>query len=483
MPPRSHLKAQNSQVSLEDQGSLLQIAHETGYDGHNPVTITPEVGFPQAAAPVPDFQPTTRAAESGFDTNAEMITALNAIGRAGMQHALTQAPNRKLRQSYSQGEIEDRKETAEYYASAYEKNAEAALRRALGAKRPAPDAQLSIEEVALEATFQRKWAEFRTNYSGPENKNARRRFMNRLKRAGEPVVSRLVVLDQASIPSDTETIVESDPDAPISVYLPTLTTTEKLDAVMGDERASFMPVMSQEKNDAQELLDYLDPQQYRGGVHERLIQIYDRQLKNGRALKVRDPVIEGEKPPQPRRLSMAETIAQAKDAVRSKLYTYGDYLMNAQAEFNNLSVLYAAIIDEPNPAISLSEVLTEPEYEGIDPRSFVRYMDLKYYHDLTPEQQGRRRTMVTLEDRSNPTEEKHKTVEDRYTAADMPLVVQIYVESRLKELTVGDVRKNIVEATEDQYNREAFWRMVLGDVRYTYRPLAQRVLSQAPAEA
>lgn len=332
--------------------------------------------------------------------------------------------------------------------------------------------------LELDPDFAASYRQFLRRYQGPGEAAKRRtsqmrKFGRVLAAFEDPSIT--LRFNPAKVP--VEIVKPAPKEEPATVIeLPQLTTTQKVEAVHGDRRSGFMPMTNREKTEALELLNYLKPDNQAGGVHDHFMKIYDGQVKQGRRLKVRDPVIEGETPPEERKLPMNEAKAIAGDTIRSKLYEYGDYRQNAGESIKSLTALEAALATYDNPNISLAELLSE-QSEALDPRALVRYLDNKEFHTLTVEEQALRRTMVTLEDRTDPTPEKHKTVEDRYTRADMDEMMAIYIELRLRNLKVGDVRDKIGDAVQDQHYRRAFWGFVLSNVRYTYRPIAEQVLA------
>jgi hypothetical protein len=79
------------------------------------------------------------------------------------------------------------------------------------------------------------------------------------------------------------------------------------------------------------------------------------------------------------------------------------------------------------------------------------------------------------EDRSAPTEEKHKTVEDMFTHQNEGFMAA-FIQRRAKQMKVGDIRGTVLEAKRDQALRGKFWRGVLESVDKDYQEFTQPAL-------
>ena len=486
MPPKKH------QPDPENQGVFFEHVTEHAGEVVGHTLKVPEDGVAYDLPPAPLIPKTTAPAQAPqppeqFDTKEyfkSQVEALQYLGKISRKAGL------KTKAETDPEHIRGRK------GSVYDEDALAAVVAESDLSRSG-DAKLAFAAfargfggAALSETVKGKalqdvdpqlasaYREFLRRYSGPgEAAKVRARQVRKLTRIIDtfdapdalprfnPKKVKVEIIKPRLIPAD-----------PTEIVPPKLTHSEKVEAILGDYRAGFYTATNSEKAKALEALDYLNPSHYRGGIHEQLMGIHDRQIKNGRTLKVRDPIVEGEEPPQPRKLSMNETRAMADDAVRSVLYTYGDFRANARWSFTRLEEIEQAILACDNPSLTLAEMLAEPGNAQLDLRPLIRYFDLVEYQELTPEEQKLRRTMVTLEDRSDPTPEKHKTVEDRYTRKEMDEMMLAYIDLRKSHIQVGDARRVVGSAKRNEWNRGALWTQVLSSVRFTYRGLAQQVL-------
>ncbi|HWT55872.1 MAG TPA: hypothetical protein VN031_02465 [Candidatus Microsaccharimonas sp.] len=241
---------------------------------------------------------------------------------------------------------------------------------------------------------------------------------------------------------------------------PKADTRIKLEGLRDDSRAGFMPTTHREKSQAYELLSYMEPGRYEKGISTRLDEIFFRQQREMRKA--------GKTP--------FEGYQVAADSVRSVVREWGDYLTDSRSSWKKLQSLHMLIDDTPNPKISLEEMLDD-EGQGETLTQLIRHDVLRKYRDgegivgFDP--------LWVREDRTKPTAEKHKTVEDMFTHKSEEFMAA-YIRRRAQQMTVGEVRAMVKEAIHDQENRGKFWRTVLKSLNEDYQEYAALAL-QRPA--
>ena len=255
--------------------------------------------------------------------------------------------------------------------------------------------------------------------------------------------------------ADDKAIPEADEPA-------MLDTRAKLQALRDDRRANFLPTTHVEKNQAVELLDYLpetaDEQAAKRGLHRRLQEIHDHQLRVfGR-----------------QGYSMAVRKRLAYESVESVIQTYGDHLQDARRSYIGLNRLAALIDDTPNPRLSLAEVLADHGDKPADGAyQLVRYMDILRLRDGSDADELSFDPLHAIENRTNPTETKNKVIEDPYTSQLQNEAVAQHLELMLTTLPIGALRQVVLRAREDQAHRGMFWDYVLSHIGFSYRAAAE----------
>lgn len=238
-------------------------------------------------------------------------------------------------------------------------------------------------------------------------------------------------------------------------------TQIKLEALRDDGRAGFLPKSHREKSQAYELLDYMTPGKYERGVSTRLDEIFYHQQKN--ADKAGKTPVEG--------------YDIANDTVRSVVREWGDYYTNARSSWRKLHALQKLIHDTPNQRFSMADLLDD-EANGEVATQLIRYDSLRKRRD-TKEPIGFDPLWVR-EDRSNPTDDKHKTVEDVFSHQNEEFMAA-FVRRRAEQMTVGEARRLVLEAKRDEALRAKFWRGNLEDLHDDYQPYAKLALEQGKA--
>lgn len=284
---------------------------------------------------------------------------------------------------------------------------------------------------------------------------ARTKFRQALKRHKK--------IEGELVPQTYEISVESAAETPqvnTEAIVPELADTRrKLIGLRDDSRAGFMPTNHREKSQAYELLSYMEPGRYEKGISTRLDEIFYRQQR------------ETQKKPG---MTPQDGYEVAKDSVRSVVREWGDHLADARASWEKLRDLGRLISETPNPRLSLEEMLDE-EGQGQTLTQLIRHDVLRKYRDgeavlgFDP--------LWVREDRTNPTDEKHKTVEDMFTHQSEGFMAA-YVRRRAQQMSVGEVREIVKEAMADQVNRGMFWRGVLESLNDDYKQYAELALQQ-----
>lgn len=209
-----------------------------------------------------------------------------------------------------------------------------------------------------------------------------------------------------------------------------LDTIQKLQALQNDPRAGFLPTTHQEKNQAIELLDYLDNSDYKAGLGNRLQEIFLHQ----KALL--GPV-------------------RAKYALMSIAFEYGDYLTSASRQLSDLYLLEAKVSECPNPSPTLAEEIGE-SHPGMAP--LIRYMDLSEVRSKGFLSGVGFDPLHTIEDRNSELEpDKNKNIEDPYTGKHPDPIVLDRIIEKTHSLTIGATRESVKAAIKDQTARRDFW--------------------------
>lgn len=246
---------------------------------------------------------------------------------------------------------------------------------------------------------------------------------------------------------ETPSIELADPATlPQGSELDILSTPEKLQVLLDDQRANFVPSTHREKTQASYLLDYLDNPHFRGGVHDYLAEIYthNKKLKHSR---------------------LAGSIA-----VRSVLYEFADYRTAARNDFQSLKQLETAITAAPNPHLSLSEAIADENLDTECCVPFIRYIDVRGV--TTGNYRGAHDPLITKEYRRAPGHGRQKIVHDTYDVQDRDLFIATYLVERAETITIGESRVLIEPAVSSQEHREAFWTRILGSRMYEYQHFA-----------
>jgi hypothetical protein len=225
----------------------------------------------------------------------------------------------------------------------------------------------------------------------------------------------------------------------------TLDTPARLQALLDDPRAGFFPTTNQEKNQVLSYLDYLDNPKHPLRLTNHFIGVYNksrsfkRRPENSQLDPSRGPV--------------------------SIVYETGDYYRDAVRSREALQDLERLLLECVNQRITLGEEtdvisLDHPGYPAL-----IRYLDI-----LTFLKTGSGVVMtdplVTKTDRwdkERPVRHtrKRKMIGDIYNPHFTTPEVGARITEAVTNLNVGDARKAIGPAVQDQMRRENYLRLVL----------------------
>ncbi len=253
--------------------------------------------------------------------------------------------------------------------------------------------------------------------------------------------------------------------------IPPLGTFERVSVVEVATSAGFIPTTHLEKNNALAILAFSgNPSQHPGGLHDHFMEIFDHQRNQYEA---------GGK-------STAQSRLLAGMAVNSVIYTYGDHLANARQSFMGLGKILGILTRVDNPLRKLDS-LAPDELGGIASpfNELVRYIDLR---SVVEWQKGNREfknlaldydPLRTVELRARQANGANKRIEDVYTATERSDVVDAHIQVVLQSTKVGEARKLVTEALDDQVKRGQFFARTLGSVKGQFKQHATEVEAAA----
>ncbi len=220
----------------------------------------------------------------------------------------------------------------------------------------------------------------------------------------------------------------------------TLNNHEKLEVLLEDPNAAFLPATNREKTTALTLLSYVnDPK----GTSQQRLEIFRHAQRFG---------------------FKNAGARQGIRAVESVMYETGDYAANALQSHNRLLLLQDALGDVLNPNLTLEVALGE-HHPGYGP--LLRYIELRKLYDAEEEKVLPYPVdpMRTVEDRwTREGEGKHKVVHDRYTLVSPEERVKEEMEELARTTRVVDARGIIPDALTNEEARAAFFTERLKDL-------------------
>jgi hypothetical protein len=446
---------------------MFDILPPKGYGQRNPeVTIYPEGAFPDIPTVQTEYLPQEDIVAPAADIRergAFLLNALESLSDASKLAGLSkgvQTSRRKQIKSSIKGHFEGTIEGAAFKERKDVMRAKDSFREAYNLGREEPASDIDIDFTDAFHQFSQKYG------VGANPEETLRKSHNRT--ALKKVLKKIVTIPGDMQTSTYKAIPELGSPEPAVALTPELAQTkDKLLGLRDDQRAGFLPTTHTEKNQAFELLDYMDNPKYPKGVDQRLTEIFMHQqiLANKKGLKGRDILNYGQ------------------EAVTSVVNEWGDYLKSAIASHAELATLKEQLDSGINPHISTIEA-TEPEdNQTFDYNGLVRFVNLKSLRDG---QAFAFDPLKTKQDRSVVHSDKNKIIEDGYTATGSVVEIQNFIDDVAQQLTVKESRAILNEALEDQAARRIFWYRALSAVNEEgFKEAAQKALRGAmePAKA
>lgn len=302
----------------------------------------------------------------------------------------------------------------------------------------------SIPKPEVQAMTRADYSDFLEKFYGTRHYVAAQAFRRQLAKYVETqqaIRAEQSATEQTSLRDQPE-VAPSVPkeDAVEHPEIPKLNTPERLRAISEDFRAGFLPATHSEKNRVLTFLDYLDNHKFERGINDQLLEVFTHAQK---------PKYAGFK--------------DGKRALESIVFEMGDYLSNAVHSHTALSELQQLINDCPNPSVTLAEEVGK-SHPGYGP--FVRYVDLSELRDKGKAIQVNRDPLRTGENRiTSEGPGRHKTIEDKYTAAELKPEFAERIANFAKNMTIGEARQKILGPLINEERRAAFHAARLEDVR------------------
>lgn len=226
----------------------------------------------------------------------------------------------------------------------------------------------------------------------------------------------------------------------------TLTTIDKLDAVVGDPRAQFIPKTNHAKSVVASWLDYLDNPAYPAGINSQLFEVY---ISNQKRLNMK---------PQ-----------EAARALETKTFEVIDHATDALLSIGKITDLKTQVAECMAPHVTLAE-----EFPDGHPGLFVwaRYRALKELM-ATGDVIGLDKPMTVLRTTTDPPPSerphgtalgRHKTLLNQFTRTDIQPKFKKYVTGLVARTRIGDVRLEFDEIIEDLTNEFNFFQHRLMDI-------------------
>lgn len=245
---------------------------------------------------------------------------------------------------------------------------------------------------------------------------------------------------------------------------------DRLQAILDDPRAGFLPSTHREKNAILAYLDYLDNnEEYPFGIANQFLEVLSHRQK---------------------RSGGSGNFLEARRSLISLVYELGDYRENAQAQVAALTDLQTQVDDCLNPHLTLETAVGE-QHPGYGP--LIGYLDVQ---ELLGKGSlsGPHSDFSVLHDSEDRPEAdpvaieedlgKHKTVEDPYTAKQQAEVVKQRIAEKVRMLTIGELRGAVAEARANQETRAQFMQQRLEELLvFGTEPQFVRMLGQVATTA
>jgi hypothetical protein len=234
-----------------------------------------------------------------------------------------------------------------------------------------------------------------------------------------------------------------------------LDTRSRMQAILGDDRAGFLPRSNGEKNIVLSYLDYLNNDDYPEGVPHQWFEVMTH------VQKYRPPTADR---PKPKRYAASDGIR----AVESIVWQLADYYADAQAAVRELRVLQTET-DNILPSLKVLEAdeanRTLPGLERL-----IRGHDIEAYvkkgQVIAPVADPLAGTVSRFVDSTERGPGRHKVVYDQYTQPDRAKKkpqLEAYLQARCADLTVKEVQQLLPGILEGEQKRAAFMQARLED--------------------
>lgn len=221
----------------------------------------------------------------------------------------------------------------------------------------------------------------------------------------------------------------------------TLTDQEKLQAILEDDRAGFMPTTDIEKNLVLTYLHYLDnPNEFPLGPMNQLLEVVRFHIKHA-------PGKAG--------------VELGTSAARRITHIFGDFLDQSMSQIEQLKMTATLLHETPNPSLSIGTALNS-EMLGAIP--LLRYVDLTDF--MTGKKEFSFKPLLSRHHARKVDGKEVDQIEDPYTGP-RSKVLNTYLKKRMVQVRVGEARVIIDDAITDQDRRAAFHRRVLEELANT----------------
>lgn len=234
-----------------------------------------------------------------------------------------------------------------------------------------------------------------------------------------------------------------------------LSSRERVEAILLDPRAGFLPKTNAEKTRTISWLDYLDDPENPLGIIHQLQEVY---------IRGENPTRKSDRKPS-RHLGSEYGVR----SIESLAWEVGDSLLEADRRRQALYDLQTAIKEGQRPTLSLFDALAKNSEEDTDKRlesiledhifgliAFVQYTDILEFVKHGREALGGRDPLSgtayppqSERPKFDPTPGKRKTVYSQYTRPDRGSSMDEHIIMRLKKLTVKELRHGIGDCIGD----------------------------------
>ncbi len=235
-------------------------------------------------------------------------------------------------------------------------------------------------------------------------------------------------------------------DSQANRELEKLTTLDKLDAVVGDPRAQFIPKTNHAKNTVTAWLDYLDNPAHPAGINNQLFEVY---ISNQKRLRM--------------------TPSEAARALESIAWEVTDHASDAQQSLEHVTDLQAQVAECMAPHVTLAEEFPDGHpglYVWARHRALKELMATGYVAGLDkPMTVLRTTTDPPPSQRPHGTEPgKHKTLQNQFTRDDIQPKFKTYVEDLVARTRIGEVRGEFGDILTDLTNELEFFQNRLAEI-------------------